>query len=44
MPTFKYKARDRAGKARGGKLEAPTLQLAGDQLHRLGYLPVSIEE
>jgi type II secretory pathway component PulF len=27
-----------------GRLEAPTLQLAGDQLHRLGYLPVSIEK
>ena len=44
MPTFKYKARDRAGKAMDGRLEAPTLQLAGDQLHRLGYLPVSIEK
>ncbi|MBM4279060.1 MAG: type II secretion system F family protein [Deltaproteobacteria bacterium] len=44
MPTFKYKARDRAGKAVDGKLEAPTLQLAGDQLYRLGYLPISIEE
>jgi type II secretory pathway component PulF len=27
-----------------GRLEAPTLQLAGDQLHCLGYLPVSIEK
>ncbi|MBM4350272.1 MAG: type II secretion system F family protein, partial [Deltaproteobacteria bacterium] len=44
MPTFKYKARDRAGKAMDGRLEAPTLQMAGDQLHRLGYLPVSIEK
>lgn len=44
MPTFKYKARDRAGKAMEGRLEAPTLQLAGDQLHCLGYLPVSIEK
>jgi type II secretory pathway component PulF len=27
-----------------GRLDAPTLQLAGDQLHRLGYLPISIEQ
>lgn len=44
MPTFKYRVRDRAGKAVVGRLEAPTLQLAGDQLHRLGYLPIAIEE
>ncbi|MBS3906824.1 MAG: type II secretion system F family protein [Syntrophaceae bacterium] len=44
MPTFKYRARDRTGKAIDGRLEAPTLQLAGDQLYRLGYLPISIEE
>jgi len=44
MPTFKYKARDRAGKAIDGWLEAPTLQWAGEQIHRLGYLPVSIEK
>ncbi len=28
----------------GGKIEAPTLQWAGEQLHRLGYLPVSIDQ
>ncbi len=44
MPTFTYKARDRTGKAIDGRLEAPSLQLAGDQLHRLGYLPISIEK
>jgi MSHA biogenesis protein MshG len=44
MPTFKYRARDRDGKAIDGKIESPNLQLAGDQLHRLGYLPISIEE
>lgn len=44
MPTFKYRARDRTGKATEGRLEAPTLQLAGDQLYRLGYLPIVIEE
>jgi MSHA biogenesis protein MshG len=44
MPTFKYRVRDRTGKAIEGKIEAPTLQSAGDQLHRLGHLPVSIEK
>ncbi len=44
MPTFKYRARDRLGKAIEGKVESPTLQLAGDQIHRLGYLPISVEE
>lgn len=44
MPTFKYRVRDRSGKAVEGRLESPTPQLAGDQLHRLGYLPISIEQ
>jgi type II secretory pathway component PulF len=43
MPTFKYKVRDRAGKAIDGTIDAPTPQMAGDQLYQLGYLPVSIE-
>lgn len=44
MPTYRYRVRDRAGKAKDGRLEAPTLQSAGDQLYRMGYLPISIEE
>ena len=44
MPTFKYRARDRAGKAIDGKVQSPTLQSAGDELYRLGNLPISIEE
>ena len=44
MPTFKYRVRDRTGKGIEGKIEAPTLQLAGDELHRLGYLPISLEK
>jgi type II secretory pathway component PulF len=44
MPTFRYRVRDRAGKAMDGTLEAPTLQLAGEELHRLGYLPISLEK
>jgi len=44
MPTFKYRVRDRSGKAIGGTIEAPTIQMAGDQLYNLGYFPISIEE
>ena len=44
MPTFKYRVRDRSGKAIAGTIEAPTIQMAGDQLYSLGYLPISIEE
>lgn len=44
MPIFQYRARDRCGKAIEDRLEAPTLKHAGDQLLRLGYLPISIEE
>jgi MSHA biogenesis protein MshG len=32
------------GKAIDGKIEAPDLQAAGEQLHRLEYLPISIEK
>src|SRR4030042_5630557 len=44
MPTFKYRVRDRMGKAIDGKIEAPDLEAAGEQLHRLEYLPISIEK
>ncbi len=44
MPTFKYRVRDRNGKVVEGTIDAPTHQAAGDQLHSLGYLPVSIDE
>lgn len=44
MPTFRYRVRDRMGKLLEGKIEAPTLQTAGDQLYQLGYFPVSIEK
>jgi len=36
--------RDRSGKAIAGTIEAPTIQMAGDQLYSLGYFPISIEE
>jgi type II secretory pathway component PulF len=44
MPVFKYRVRDRSGKAIAGTIEAPTIQMAGDQLYNLGYFPISIEE
>jgi len=44
MPLFKYRVRDRSGKAIAGTLEAPTLQGAGERLYGLGYFPVAIEE
>jgi type II secretory pathway component PulF len=44
MPNFKYKVRDRSGKAIAGTIDAPTLQTAGDRLYQLGYLPINIEE
>jgi type II secretory pathway component PulF len=44
MPIFKYRVRDKSGKPVVGTIDAPNLQMAGDQLHTLGYLPISIEE
>jgi type II secretory pathway component PulF len=44
MTNFKYRVRDRSGKAITGTLDAPTLQDAGDRLYRLGYFPMAVEE
>jgi type II secretory pathway component PulF len=44
MPNFKYRVRDRAGKAMAGTIDAPNLQTAGDRLFQLGYFPIKIEE
>ncbi len=44
MPIFNYRVRDRKGNPVEGRIEAPTLQVAGDQLHHLGYLPIELEE
>lgn len=44
MSIFKYRVRDRSGKLLKGAIEANSAEMAGDQLFRLGYLPVSIEE
>lgn len=44
MATFKYRVRDRSGRLINGTVEASSIEMAGDQLYRLGYLPVAIEE
>jgi type II secretory pathway component PulF len=44
MPNFRYRVRDRNGKATAGMIDAPTLQIAGDHLYRQGYFPIAIEE
>lgn len=44
MPTFQYRCRNRKGELIEGKMEAPNPQVAGEQLHQLGYLPIAIEE
>lgn len=44
MATFRYKVRDRAGKAIAGTIDAPSLQVAGENLYQLGYFPITIEE
>jgi MSHA biogenesis protein MshG len=44
MPIFKYRVRDRSGNSVIGTIDAPTLQIAGDQLYASGYFPISIEK
>lgn len=44
MPTFKYRVRDKSGKAIAGTIDAATLQTAGDHLFQLGYFPITIKE
>ena len=44
MPIYKYKARDKYGKAITGTMEAPNYEKLGLQLCGLGYTPVSLEE
>jgi type II secretory pathway component PulF len=44
MPIFSYKARDHAGKAVHGTIEASNLEIAGARLIQQGYFPVSIKE
>ena len=44
MTTFKYKARDKFGKAIDGVLEASTPEMVASQLEGLGNIPVFIQE
>ena len=44
MPTFKYRVRDRLGKAITGTIEATTIEGAGNHLYQTGYFPIAIEE
>ena len=44
MATFKYRVRDRSGKAMAGTIEAPTIEVAGNRLYQTGYFPIAIEE
>jgi len=44
MPIFKYRVRDRLGKAVTGTIEAQTAAVAGDALYQRGYFPIAIEE
>jgi len=44
MAIFKYRVRDKSGKSIAGTIDAPNVQMAGDQLYTLGYLPISVEK
>ena len=44
MPIFKYRVRDRSGKAMTGTIDAPTIEMAGNHLYQTGYFPIAIEE
>lgn len=44
MPIFKYRVRDRSGKALAGTIDAPTIEMAGNRLYQTGYFPIAIEE
>jgi len=44
MPIYKYKARDKFGKAIEGVMEALDSEMAADQVDDLGYIPVFIQE
>jgi len=44
MPVYKYKARDKFGKAINGVMEASGYEMAASQVDDLGYIPISIQE
>jgi type II secretory pathway component PulF len=44
MSNYRYKARDKHGKAVFGFIEAPGVEAAGGRLTEIGYIPVSLTE
>ncbi len=44
MPTFKYRARDRVGKAIAGTIDAPGTDIARLRLGEMGYIPIALKE
>lgn len=44
MSNYRYKARDKYGKAVLGIIEAPSAEAAGGRLSELGYIPISLTE
>lgn len=44
MPSFKYRAKENAGNTVEGVVVAGTCEEAIEEIHRLGYLPVKVEE
>src|SRR4030042_1451995 len=44
MPIFKYRVRDRVGKAMTGTIEGPTGEVGGTHLFQKGYFPIAVEE
>lgn len=44
MGSFEYRVRDKFGRPLKGKIEAPSLEAAGEKLWQLGYFPISIKE
>ena len=44
MPAYKYKARDKFGRAINGVMEASGDETVASRLDGLGYIPVSIQE
>ena len=44
MPVYKYKARDKFGKAINGVMDASSYEMAAGQVDDLGYIPISIQE
>ena len=43
MPVFKYRVRDRSGKAMIGTINAPTIEMAGNHLYQTGYFPIALK-